>query len=300
MRDIKTSAETPTSSGVQRRSVFNKIGTGAAGALALGALSVGGLASTATPAEAQSVTDVDILNFALNLEYIEAEFYLRAFTGSGLAQGDTTGTGTAGGVVGGGQVPFRSSAIQAYAQRLTVDEQTHVRFLRAALGTSAVARPQIDFTNTFNALAVGAGLIVQGQSFNPFADDVSFLLGAFVFEDVGVTAYAGAARLITNKDYLEAAAAILAIEAYHAGSIRTLLANIGAGVAANAISNFRGSLGNGKEQGITIPGLNYNAVAADSQSLAFRRSPAEVLNIVYAGGKGGGGFTPAGFNGTVK
>ena len=283
-----------------RRSMFKKASAGAAGALALGALATGGLVAATVPAAAQSVTDADVLNFALNLEYIEAEYYLRAFTGNGLASTDITGTGTVGSVVGGAQVPFRSSAIQAYAQRLTVDEQTHVRFLRAALGSAAVARPAINFTDTFNALAVGAGLIVQGQSFNPFADDVSFLLGAFVFEDVGVTAYAGAARLISNKDFLEAAAGILAVEAYHAGSIRTLLANIGAGDAANKISNFRGSLGGGKEQGLTITGLNYNAVAADSQSLAFRRTTTEVLNIVYAGNSAGGGFTPSRFNGTIR
>ncbi len=285
---------------LDRRSMFSHIGAGAAGAVALGALAAGGLAASTTTADAQTVSDGDILNFALNLEYIEAEYYLRAFTGQGLAAADTTGTGTLGNVVGGSQVPFRSTAIQAYAQRLTVDEQTHVRFLRAALGGAAVARPAIDFTNTFTALAQAAGLITAGQTFNPFADDVSFLLGAFVFEDVGVTAYAGAARLITNKDYLEAAAGILSVEAYHAGSIRTLLANIGAGAAANAISAVRASLGNGKEQGIIIPGLAYNAVAADSASLAFRRSTTEVLNIVYAGKAGGGGFTPAGFNGTIR
>ncbi len=286
--------------GLDRRGVFSRIGAGAAGAVALGALAAGGLTASTTAADAQTVTDADILNFALNLEYIEAEYYLRAFTGQGLAAADTTGTGTLGAVVGGAQVPFRSTAIQAYAQRLTVDEQTHVRFLRAALGSAAVARPAINFTDTFTALARAAGLITATQTFNPFADDVSFLLGAFVFEDVGVTAYAGAARLITNKDYLEAAAGILSVEAYHAGSIRTLLANIGAGVAANAISGVRGALGGGKEQGILIPGLNYNSVAADSESLAFRRSTTEVLNIVYAGTAGGGGFAPAGFNGTIK
>ena len=289
-----------TNEGMNRRSMMGRISAGAMSAAALSAVAVSGVISSTAPAQAQGVTDVDILNFALNLEYLEAEFYLRAFFGTGLSDADISGTGRLGGVFGGSQVQFKSPAIQAYAQRLASDELTHVRFLRGALGSARVARPQIDFTNTFNGLGVAAGLITPGQSFNPFADDVSFLLGAFVFEDVGVTAYAGAARFITNKDYLEAAAGILSVEAYHAGSIRTLLANIGAGVAVNAISAARASLGNGKEQGIVVPGNSYNAVAADSNSLAFRRTTSEVLNIVYSGGASGNfGFFPQRVNGTI-
>lgn len=294
------SAETVSASeGVQRRSMFGKFG---AGALAMGALAAGGLAATSTPAQA-AVTDFDILNFALNLEYLEAEYYLRAFLGTGLSNSDITGSGTLGGVTGGAQVPFTSTAIAGYAQRLAVDEQAHVRFIRAAVtafGGTPVARPAIDFTNTFTNLAVAAGLIVQGQTFNPFADQISFLLGAFVFEDVGVTAYNGAATLISNSTVLQAAASILAVEAYHAGSIRTLLANIGAGVAANAITALRASAGGGMEQGITIPGLNFNAVAADQQSLAFRRTTTQVLNIVYLGGASANfGFFPNKLNGNI-
>ncbi len=190
-------------------------------------------AAVATPGQAQALTDADIGNFALNLEYLEAEFYLRAVTGQGLAASDTSGAGTQGTVTGGSKVPFSSSAIAQYAQILAVDEQAHVRFLRATLGAAAIAEPSINLSTSFTNLAIAAGLIQAGQTFNPFADDVSFLLGAYIFEDVGVTAYAGAARLLTSPDIIEAASAILATEAYHAGAIRTLLANIGAGQATN-------------------------------------------------------------------
>ncbi len=298
----ETKNEAAAAEGVNRRSMFGQMGAGAVGAVALGALAAGGLVASTTEAEAQGVTDVDILNFALNLEYLEAEYYLRAVQGFGLQfPNDIAGVGRYGDVTGGAQVPFRSTAIAQYAQRLAVDEQNHVRFLRAALGNQAVVRPALDFTNTFTTLARAAGLVTSTQTFNPFADDVSFLLGAFVFEDVGVTAYAGAARLLQNKDFLEAAAAILAVEAYHAGNIRTLLANIGAGVAANAISGARASVGGGKEQGVLIPGLAFNAVPTDSQSLAFRRTTSEVLNIVYVGGASANfGFFPNRVNGNIQ
>ena len=290
---------------VDRRSMFGRVGLRAAMGAVAGVAGLATAAST-TPAEAQTaaLTDGDILNFALNLEYVEAAFYLRAATGQGLAATDVTGTGTQGGVTGGSAVPFRSPAIQQYAQVLASDEQAHVRFIRAAIvanGGTPVARPTIDLATSFTTLALAAGLIVPGQTFNPFADDVSFLLGAYIFEDVGVTAYAGAARLITNKNYLEAASAILAVEAYHAGAIRTLLANIGAGVAANAISALRQTLGTVTDQGIIIPGESYNFASSDSNGLVFRRTPTQVLNIVYGNTTGTPGlFFPNGLNGTIK
>lgn len=254
--------------------------------------------------------DGDIFNFALNLEYLEAQFYLYAATGQGLPSSLLTGTGTQGTVSAGALVPFVSPAIQQYAQRIAVDELAHVTFIRTVLGSYAVAMPTIDVgigpNSAFSTLAVAAGLIVQGQTFNPYADDISFLLGASIFEDVGVTAYGGAARYIGNPNYLEAAAGLLAVEAYHSGSIRTLLGDIGAGQAFGLISNLRGKLsaaaggtGTEAEAPILIPGNDYNFVPTDSNSLAFRRTTTQVKNIVFAGGKTGGLFFPNGLNGVL-
>jgi hypothetical protein len=244
--------------------------------------------------------DADILNFALNLEYLEAEFYQRAVTGMGLSAADTSGAGATGTVTGGGAVPFATSAIAQYAAEIAADELAHVRFLRNALGSNAVAEPTIDLFNSFNTAAVGAGLIQPGGTFNPFADEVSFLLGAYIFEDVGVTAYHGAAPLIHSKTYLDAAAGILAVEGYHAATVRTLLFQLGQGPATAAISVLRATAsGANDDQGVVVDGT-ANIVPTDANSLAFSRTTAQVLNIVYLGGaSGGNGFFPDGLNGAI-
>lgn len=241
--------------------------------------------------------DANVLNFALNLEYLEAEYYLRGTTGAGLSAGDG-GTAT---VTGGRKVTFSTALFEDYANEIAADELAHVRFLRSALGTSAVAEPNINFTDAFNAAAQAAGL---GSSFDPFANETSFLLGAFVFEDVGVTAYHGAARLISNKDYLEAAAGILGTEAYHAGLVRTVLNAIGGSAvsAANAISDLRDSVDGGSDddQGVAVGG-HANVVPTDSNGIVYSRSTDQVLNIVYLNAnKTKGGFFPNGLNGAIS
>jgi hypothetical protein len=241
------------------------------------------------------ITDADILNFALNLEYLEAEYYLRGVTGQGLAP-NLTGSAEDN-VVGGRAVDFSTDAYRQFAAEIAEDERLHVVFLRSALGAAAVPRPAINFTDAFNAAAQAAGL---GASFDPFANEINFLLGAFLFEDVGVTAYKGAAPLIRSRPFLEAAAGILAVEAYHAGNVRTVLFLEGGPIGpANQISNARAQLGGGKDQGITLGG-QANIVPADENAIAFSRSTREVLNIVYLGGQTSGGFFPNGLNGRIK
>jgi len=160
--------------------------------------------------------------------------------------------------------------------------------------------PNLDLLNSFNALAVAAGLIQPGTRFNPFANETNFMLGGLALTDVGVTAYAGAARLLVSKYNLDASASILSAESYHAGALRTLLAMFGQQNIFNATSNVPARLGNGKDAELSVPNIRYNIAPVDSDGLIYRRTAAEVLNIVYSGVPTGGGFLPDRANGTIR
>ncbi len=126
--------------------------------------------------------DVDILNYALTLEYLEAEFYTR-----GVAQ-----------------VKGLSGDEMKLAKELRDNEDEHVDALAATvkkLGGTPAKKPSLDF---------GAA----------FANRTSFLKTANTLEDAGVSAYNGAGPLIKSVDVLAAAGSIVQIEARHAALIR--------------------------------------------------------------------------------
>lgn len=234
-----------------------------------------GIGQTTTP----PITDVDILQFALNLEYLEAEFYTYATTGAGIdAAGIAiTGDGKAGPTTNGQSAFLFPSPVKTVALELAFDEQAHVKLIRGALsakGINPIAKPAI------NLGALGMG----------FGGEREFLVVSRILEDIGVTAYAGAAPLISDKTILGTAAQILATEAEHAGNIRLMVAQYY--LNTKAIDGAD----------ILPPPSGKNYFSVDNNALVKTRTPGQVLFLAYgnAANATSGGFFPNGVNGTIN
>jgi hypothetical protein len=258
-----------------RRRFLSKIAVASAGAAAIGAGLMQGQTSTAAP------TDAEILNFALNLEYLEAEFYTVATTGKTIDQLgiSITGSGNQGAATGGKMVNMTNSSFPTaqIAMEIAADERSHVTLIQQAL-TAAGAQPIAQPAINLNALGIGFGSLAE------------FLTLARAFEDVGVTAYAGAAPLISSSAILGYAARILAAEAEHASNIRLQVAQLG----------IPTTLLDGVD--ILPPPSGQNYFSLNSVGLAQTRTPGQVLYIVYGSMANvtSGGFFPNGVNGTIN
>jgi hypothetical protein len=162
-----------------RAAFLKKAGLGGAAVLGGGAVMgmLPSIASAAVPA-----SDIAILNFALTLEYLEAEFYAQA-------KANNVGNG--------------NGDLVSFVNVVAVHEAAHVSFLKNALGAKAVAKPRFDFKDTVT-------------------DQKKFQATAQVLEDTGVMAYLGQAGNIKSKKILAAAGSILPVEARHAAWIRDI------------------------------------------------------------------------------
>ncbi|WP_018478818.1 ferritin-like domain-containing protein [Pontibacter roseus] len=187
-----------------RRSAFKHMGSLSKKA-ALAAIPLA-LGSVFQKAYGQSTnTVVEVLNFALKLEYLERNFYTQALAANGL---------------------IADGAARAAIQKIQMHEAAHVDLLIAtirSLSATPISEPTFNF----------------GKNFPDWNTNYqTFLTLAQAFEDTGVRAYKGQApNLISNDAVLTAALQIHSVEARHAAHIRRMRNNAGWIVGAGANSN---------------------------------------------------------------
>lgn len=228
-------------------------------ALAFVPVAVGGLFEKTYAAPSPS-TVLNVLNFALTLEYLEAGFYKR-----GLAKG---------------------SKLIPEAEEITAlttigkHEAEHVAFLSGAiksLGGTPVAEPTFDYS-----AGSGSG---NGPFKNVFSDFDTFLAVAQTFEDTGVRAYKGQApALVQGGDLLTYALDIHSVEARHASRIRKMRNGRGAtstkpwitgnqsgipGAAAAYVQASYNGEDNTIQGGVQTVNINGFAISANAATEAF-------------------------------
>jgi hypothetical protein len=200
---------------------------------------------------------VDVLNFALTLEHLEAEFYTRGVAASGLLSG-----------------PMLEAADQ-----IRKHEVAHVRVLQSLLGSEAKPKPTFDFTG--------------GGMFNDvFSNARTFMMLAQGFEDTGVRAYKGqAAGIMTHRTLLEQALRIHSVEARHAAQIRRLrgqkgwiTGNAGGGVADGESRVYRGE-GNSFHFILAEPSSHHGDLSEAFDEPLTKHQVLEIVEPFLRGGR---------------
>ncbi|KAL4560171.1 hypothetical protein LXL04_032320 [Taraxacum kok-saghyz] len=263
-------------------------------------------------------SDEMLLEFSLNLEYLECEFFLNGATGWGLDQIQPN-------LTGGGPPPIgvRKANLSLFTRDIIyqfgLQEVGHIRAIKSTI--RGFPRPLMNlseraFANVMND-AFGERLY---PPFDPYANDINYLLASSVIPYVGLTGYVGANPKLQSRLAKKIVAGLLGIEAGQDASLRTMLYeqktrmvipyNYTVAEFTNRISELRNMLGRTdiKDEGLIVPRylgaegrVMGNILAGDRNSLSYSRTPEQILGIVYQTGNPHipGGFYPRGANGTI-
>ncbi|KAK8499806.1 hypothetical protein V6N13_060872 [Hibiscus sabdariffa] len=263
-------------------------------------------------------SDLDLLEFPLNLEYLEAEFFLYGALGYGLDKVDPS-------LAEGGPSPI--GAKKANLDTLTNDiieqfayqEVGHLKAIKKTV--KGFPRPQLDLSASLFAKVIDKAFEKPlNPPFDPYANSINFLIASYLIPYVGLTGYVGANPKLQGAIAKRLVAGLLGVESGQDAVIRGLLyehatENVSpyqfvVAEFTNRISNLRNTLGHTdrKDEGLIVP-IDFgaegkvigNVLAGDQFSVAFDRTPEEILRIVYGTGNESipGGFFPKGANGNI-
>ncbi|KAF9666638.1 hypothetical protein SADUNF_Sadunf16G0249700 [Salix dunnii] len=263
-------------------------------------------------------TNKDLVQFPLNLEFLEAEFFLNSALGHGLDAIEPA-------FAAGGPPPIgaQKANLDPVTRRIIEEfgyqEVGHLRAIITAVG--GIPRPLYDLSpQTFAQLfdkAVGYKL---NPPFNPYSNTVNYLLASYAIPYVGLVGYVGTIPYLANYTSRALVASLLGVESGQDAVIRTLLYekayekvwpyNITVAEFTNAISSLRNELAmcGIRDEGLIVPlrlgaenRTESNILSADSNSLSYARTQPQVLRIIYGTGSEyrPGGFLPRGGNGKI-
>ncbi|KAM5549648.1 desiccation-related protein PCC13-62 [Rosa sericea] len=267
-----------------------------------------------------TATDTDRVQFALNLEFLETEFFLYGALGKGLDSINPAYSQGGPPPIGGQKALLEDPVVARIIEEFAYEEVGHIRAITSTVG--GFPRPLLNisreqFARSFNDV-VGYPLI---PPFEPYANSLNFLLAAYIIPYVGLNGYVSTLPSLNSTISRSLVAKLLAIESGQDAVIRTLLyerANervvpykFTVAELTNLISARRNSLGGcgNKDEGIILPNKTLgaenqttsNVLSADANSLAYARTPPEILRIVYGSFSESvpGGFFPKGANGVI-
>ncbi|XP_075652986.1 ferritin-like catalase Nec2 [Castanea sativa] len=262
--------------------------------------------------------DGDLLEFPLNLEFFEAEFFLYGALGYGLdkvAPNLTKGGPTPLGAKKANLDHFTRDVILQFAYQ----EVGHLRAIQKVV--KGFPRPLLDLSKESFAKTVDAAIGKKlSPPFDPYYSGVHFLLASYLIPYVGLTGYVGTIPKLKAPGSRRLVAGLLGVESGQDAVIRAYLYEhakeivtpygITVGEFTNRFSELRDRLGHQghKDEGLVVPlaegaegKINGNVLAGDADSVAFDRTAEEILRIVYGSGdeKKPGGFYPKGGNGRI-
>ncbi|EEF30511.1 conserved hypothetical protein [Ricinus communis] len=274
-----------------------------------------GSAYSCGPIEAD---DKDRLQFALNLEYSEAEFFCYGSRGHGLDSIEPA-------LANGGPPPIGAQKANLdpvtcqIVEEFCYQEVGHIRAIITTVG--GFPRPLYDLSAENFARVIDEALDCKlDPPFNPYLNTINYVLASYVLPYVGLVGYVGTIPELANYTTKRLAASLLGVEAGQDAVIRTLLYekshekvepyNMTVAEFTSKISWLRNELAmcGIKDEGIIVPKelgaekrTESNVLSADKNSLSYARTPPEILRIVYGTGKESepGGFLPEGGNGRI-
>lgn len=266
--------------------------------------------------------DSDYFQLALNLEYLEAEFYCYSAYGYGVehfqpARGQNL---TGGGPPSyGGKVANLSAKILSVAKQLCLQEIGHIRIIREYLSNHVISRPLINIGDSWVTLFKAAYNYEVNVNFDPYSGDVAWLLASYVLPYVGLTGYVGTNPNLYFMESKKLLAGVLGVEGSQDCLLRTLLYTmedqtlynfsvVDVTVHISALRNKLDRSGMVDDEGLVVPAelgaenmIMDNIISANNDSLSYARNPWEVLAVVYGSGNASivGGFWPKGANGHI-